>query len=773
MKKSKSLVVTSLLFSTMILNPSVIHGVIVQADAVNQEHVAETNETKTKMITFHLSVKDINGKIEIKDYQVKAQLDQKTVAVAEINEALHGFYKLAEKDENKTYNIDFEKNEIKDVLNAVDSFVPETTKTLSVQYLDSTNNGRKFAKATMVVDKNTKEVAGETVPLPRGYEISGRRMIKIRNEHTLLVHIKPINFYGGHEVSKSDVTVKYVNDKNASDKIADGVIKDVRDDATSVDQKLVTVPKGYKLVKNQKFAVSYGKVTVHVIPENTKEIAIKYLDSTNNQNKIKDGTMIVDKNAKKVAGETVPMPKGYEFSGRRMIDIFNGKIRVHVKPVNFYGGHEVSKSDVTVKYVNDKNSKDKIAYGVIKDVRDDATSVDSKLVVVPEGYKLVEGQKFAVSYGKVTVHVVPVVESTKEITIKYLDSTNNQNKIKNGKMTVAKDAKKVAGETIPMPEGYEFSGRRMVVIQKDFILVSVKPIKSSSNHEVSKSDVTVKYINDKNANDKIANGVIKDVRDDATSVDSKLVVAPKGYKLVEGQKFTVSYGKVKVHVVPNETTSTQTLKPSKPSSNNHSSATQASFKMSVHFVDHKSGDKVHSTELVSKEGQQHEVAVPKNYVLASGETNKISASKKKTTVSIKVVKKAVEGVVTEHKATLSVVSNAPLYSTEGKVVNDRALAKGSNWFTDKTLVLDGTTYYRVSTNEWVKASDVYEFTTVNKTIQTSAKTAKSLYDTKGNVISDRALAAGSSWFADRKATINGKQMYRVATNEWVLASDLA
>lgn len=632
MKKSKSLVVTSLLFSTMILNPSVIHGVIVQADAVNQEHVAETNETKTKMITFHLSVKDINGKIEIKDYQVKAQLDQKTVAVAEINEALHGFYKLAEKDENKTYNIDFEKNEIKDVLNAVDSFVPETTKTLSVQYLDSTNNGRKFAKATMVVDKNTKEVAGETVPLPRGYEISGRRMIKIRNEHTLLVHIKPINFYGGHEVSKSDVTVKYVNDKNASDKIADGVIKDVRDDATSVD---------------------------------------------------------------------------------------------------------------------------------------------SKLVVVPEGYKLVEGQKFAVSYGKVTVHVVPVVESTKEITIKYLDSTNNQNKIKNGKMTVAKDAKKVAGETIPMPEGYEFSGRRMVVIQKDFILVSVKPIKSSSNHEVSKSDVTVKYINDKNANDKIANGVIKDVRDDATSVDSKLVVAPKGYKLVEGQKFTVSYGKVKVHVVPNETTSTQTLKPSKPSSNNHSSATQASFKMSVHFVDHKSGDKVHSTELVSKEGQQHEVAVPKNYVLASGETNKISASKKKTTVSIKVVKKAVEGVVTEHKATLSVVSNAPLYSTEGKVVNDRALAKGSNWFTDKTLVLDGTTYYRVSTNEWVKASDVYEFTTVNKTIQTSAKTAKSLYDTKGNVISDRALAAGSSWFADRKATINGKQMYRVATNEWVLASDLA
>jgi len=113
-----------------------------------------------------------------------------------------------------------------------------------------------------------------------------------------------------------------------------------------------------------------------------------------------------------------------------------------------------------------------------------------------------------------------------------------------------------------------------------------------------------------------------------------------------------------------------------------------------------------------------------------------------------------------------------LYTKDGKIIKDRALAKDSNWITDKKLVVNGETFHRVSTNEWVKASDVYEFETVNKIITTSNGTFKTLYDAKGNAIKDRALAAGSAWFSDKTSTINGKKMYRVATNEWVLASDL-
>ncbi|MFC6176643.1 SLAP domain-containing protein [Companilactobacillus huachuanensis] len=986
MKKSKSLVITSLLFSTMILNPSVIQGVIVQADANNQVQVTNTqstaetnhqevNDAKTKMVTFHLLVENINGKTEVKNYQVATKPDQKTVTVSDLNEALHNFYKLAETDATKTYEIDSDKGEVKGEIVAFNSFIASTTREIVVKYLDSTNNSnkiadssmivkrdvstvlgkdapmprgyvfsgtrpkvsisnntvtikvkpankeqahevsksdvivkyvndkdpkakvadgvikdvadnatsvsaelvtapkgyklvadqkfavsygkvtvhivpaetatkeinvkyldstdntKKFADGKMTVAKNTKKVARETVPLPDGYEISGRRLISIKNgqilvhikpakkvvtadttkeitikyldstnnmnkladgkmtvdKHTkkvahetvplpagyevsarrlivikngqILVHVKPIGWNAGHEVSKSDVTVKYVNDKNAKDKITDGVIKDVKDDATSVAAELVSVPKGYKLVADQKFAVSYGKVTVHVVPDTTKEITVKYLDSTDNTKKIADGKMTVDKHAKKVAHETVPLPEGYEISGRRLISIKNGHILAHIKPIGWNANHEAKKSDVTVKYVNDKNAKDKITDGVIKDVVDSATSVSAELVKAPKGYKLVADQKFAVSYGKVTVHVVP--DTTKEITVKYLDSTNNMKKIPDGKMTVSKNAKKVAHETVPMPAGYQVSARRLIKIKKGQIFVHVKPIGWNAGHEVSKSDV-----NDKDTKVKIADGVIKDVKDDATSVAAELVTAPKGYTLVADQKFAVSYGRVIVHVVPENTT----VKPAPAKPSKHSVAT--TYTTAVHFVDHKSGDKVHSTKIVGKHGQKHEVALPEKYDLAAGETNKISTDKKKQSISIKVIKKAVEGTITEHRTTLSVVGNAPLYSKEGKAMSDRALAHNSTWFTDKKLVVEGATYHRVSTNEWVKASDVYSFVTVNKTINTSAKTAKALYDTKGNIIKDRALAASSSWFADRSATINGKQMYRVATNEWVAASDL-
>jgi len=706
--------------------------------------------SKSDVIVKYVNDKNINDKIT--DGVIKDVKDDATSVSADLVSTPKGYKLVA----GQKFAVSYGKVTV--------HVVPaEETKEITVKYLDTTNNMNKLADSKMTVAKNARKVAHETVPLPEGYQISGRRLIVVKHGH-ILVHVKPVNFNAGHEVSKSDVIVKYVNDKDPKAKLSDGVIKDVKDDATSVSADLVSAPKGYKLVEGQKFAVSYGKVTVHVVPaEETKQIVVKYLDSTNNMNKIADSTMTVAKNARKVAGETVPVPDGYQVSARRLISIKNGHILVHVKPVNVYSGHEVSKSDVIVKYVNDKDPKAKLSDGVIKDVKDDATSVSAELVTAPAGYKLVADQKFAVSYGKVTVHVVPA-EETKQIVVKYLDSTNNMNKLADSTMTVAKNARKVAHETVPLPEGYQISGRRLIVIKHGRILVHVKPININADGEVSKSDVTVKYVNDKDTTTKIADGVIKDVKDSATSVSAELVTAPAGYKLVAGQTFAVSYGKVTVHVVPAEN-STE----AKPTTPETPEVTAREFTTTVHFVDHESGKKVHSTKVVGKSGQKHEISLPKEYELATGETNKISTGKKDATVSIKVVKKAVEE---NHRATLGVINTASLYTKDGKIIKDRALAKDSNWITDKKLVVNGETFHRVSTNEWVKASDVYEFEKVNKIITTSNGSFKTLYDAKGNVIKDRALAAGSAWFSDKTSTINGKQMYRVATNEWVLASDL-
>ena len=86
--------------------------------------------------------------------------------------------------------------------------------------------------------------------------------------------------------------------------------------------------------------------------------------------------------------------------------------------------------------------------------------------------------------------------------------------------------------------------------------------------------------------------------------------------------------------------------------------------------------------------------------------------------------------------------------------------------------VNGTVYYRVATNEWVKANDVKEYTIVNSVIITKDGTFKYLYTSEGKMVGNRALSKNSSWYSDKIATINGEKMYRVATNEWIKASDI-
>ncbi|MFH5811041.1 SLAP domain-containing protein [Companilactobacillus sp. FL22-1] len=113
---------------------------------------------------------------------------------------------------------------------------------------------------------------------------------------------------------------------------------------------------------------------------------------------------------------------------------------------------------------------------------------------------------------------------------------------------------------------------------------------------------------------------------------------------------------------------------------------------------------------------------------------------------------------------------ALLYNSEGKVISNRALAKGTVWAVNQTMTLNGETYYRVATDEWVKKDDGLEVIPNKGTVTTSSEAI--LYNSKGIKITNRALAKNTVWFTDRSATINGQKMYRVATDEWVAASDI-
>lgn len=87
------------------------------------------------------------------------------------------------------------------------------------------------------------------------------------------------------------------------------------------------------------------------------------------------------------------------------------------------------------------------------------------------------------------------------------------------------------------------------------------------------------------------------------------------------------------------------------------------------------------------------------------------------------------------------------------------------------MTINGAEYYRVATNEYVKASDVYKYTPLQTVATTNGKNLTPVYNSRGQVIIDRALDTNTPWYTDRSATIKGQKMYRVATDEWIKASD--
>lgn len=99
-----------------------------------------------------------------------------------------------------------------------------------------------------------------------------------------------------------------------------------------------------------------------------------------------------------------------------------------------------------------------------------------------------------------------------------------------------------------------------------------------------------------------------------------------------------------------------------------------------------------------------------------------------------------------------------------------SLSKASAWSVDRQMDINGVTYYRVATNEWVKKSDGIEVFPNKTTVNTNKQA--SLYTSTGKAVTNRALAKNTPWYTDRSATINGVKMYRVATDEWVAASDV-
>jgi len=130
---------------------------------------------------------------------------------------------------------------------------------------------------------------------------------------------------------------------------------------------------------------------------------------------------------------------------------------------------------------------------------------------------------------------------------------------------------------------------------------------------------------------------------------------------------------------------------------------------------------------------------------------------------------AIDGVYTTGNQLVS------LYNADGSKVMDRGLSANSAWYTDtRNTMTDGSTYYRVSTTEFVNGKDG-SYQSYVQPYQGDAtivyKTGSSAHSFQGYgnkaVYTGENLPTGSSWKVSNHALIGGKDWYQIGVNTWV------
>lgn len=129
---------------------------------------------------------------------------------------------------------------------------------------------------------------------------------------------------------------------------------------------------------------------------------------------------------------------------------------------------------------------------------------------------------------------------------------------------------------------------------------------------------------------------------------------------------------------------------------------------------------------------------------------------------------AINRVVQDINQTSATFSDRPavhLYDYDGNIISDRLLGVNTDWKNDQEMVLNGQTYYRVSTDEWVKAYDVYVYVEHPSKIRTYKESNVQLKN--AHLDNARILMPSTDWKTDRYAIFDGQTYYRVSTNEFV------
>lgn len=189
----------------------------------------------------------------------------------------------------------------------------------------------------------------------------------------------------------------------------------------------------------------------------------------------------------------------------------------------------------------------------------------------------------------------------------------------------------------------------------------------------------------------------------------------------------------------------------------------------VSFVDQDTGKEVGTQAGKGANDSKIVLSAPEGYAFVSADDVNYTIDKDtpSSTVYVQKSNQTVDNIVSGYPRN----GNIKIYDANGKLNDDVVLSEGSSWIIDKTVTINGAEYYRVATDQYVKASDVYKYTPLQTIAVTNGTNVTPVYNSRGQLIIDRALDVNTPWYTDRSATIKGQKMYRVATDEWIKASD--
>ncbi|KRO00121.1 CAP domain-containing protein [Companilactobacillus kimchiensis] len=129
-------------------------------------------------------------------------------------------------------------------------------------------------------------------------------------------------------------------------------------------------------------------------------------------------------------------------------------------------------------------------------------------------------------------------------------------------------------------------------------------------------------------------------------------------------------------------------------------------------------------------------------------------------------------------ATVTATNMARLYTSEGTLITNRALAPNSAWLVGKTISINGNKLYQVSTDEYLKANDSQlsdNQATSQKIVGTlNGIVSEFVYNDQASDINGKIIIPGTSWVIG-KHIINkyGQDYVQLSPHEYILSRNMS